>query len=193
MSNIDEKKKFILAHERKFAAQLGREVMQKPKLSSWMVMIPFIFLFYFQDLSKYKNGRREFTANFLLSREKALSEAEAALSEHRKHDTLSIARKADLPMKAQERYSEFLTALAEHYSSLLQADGESYEELLQSAYRQRKNYLTYIDQIGRAEKALNMALRPGLEKSVEGVADLVSSIEKNSEKLHRANAKEFFA
>lgn len=193
MASIDDKKEYILAHERKFAAQLGREIMEKPKLSSWMVLIPFIFIFYFQDFSKYKKGRREFSANFLMSREKALDEAEAALSEKRNHDMLSIARKADLPMTAQERYSEFLTTLAEHYSLLLQVDGDGFEELLRAAYIKKKNYLAFVEKLGRAEKALNKALRPGLEESVEEVGDLVSSIENNSEKLHRAIAKDIFA
>ena len=91
MASNDEKKNYILDYERKFAAQLGRAIMQKPKLSTWMVLIPFIFIFYFQDLSKYKNSRQDFSENYLHSRKIALEEAEAALAEHREHDTQAIA------------------------------------------------------------------------------------------------------
>ncbi len=195
MTSSDEKKKYILDHERKFAAQLGRAIMHKPKLSSWMVLIPFIFIFYFQDLSKYKKGRQEFSENYLLSRTKALKEAEEALAEHREHDTLVIARQAEaeLSPEGQEKYSELLAVLAEHYSSLLQADGDSYEELLQAAYRRKKSYLSYLDQLAMTEKALNKALRPELAESVEDVNEIVSSIEKHSTIIRRADAKEFFA
>jgi len=193
MASNDEKKKYILDYERKFAAQLGRATMQKPKLSSWMVLIPFIFIFYFQDLSKYKNGRREFSESYLHSRTKALHEAEAALAEHREHDTMSIASQAEISPAARGKYGEFLAVLAEHYSSLLQANGDSYEELLQAAYGRRKNYLTFLDQLGKIEKALNQELKPALAKSVEGANDIVSSIEKYSEKIRRADAKEYFA
>ena len=193
MANNDEKKKYIIEYERRFAAQLGRAIMQKPKLSSWMVLIPFIFIFYFQDLSKYKNGRKEFSENYLLSRKRALEEAEAAMAKPREHDTQAIARQAEISPAAQEKYGALLTVLSEHYSSLLQANGDSYEELLQATYSRRKNYLTFLDKLAKTEKALNQALSPGLVESVEGVNGIVSSIEKYSEKIRRADAKEYFS
>ncbi len=192
MASNDEKKNYILAYERKFAAQLGRAIMQKPKLSSWMIFIPFIFIFYFQDLSKYKNARHEFSENFLLSRRVALQEALEALAEQREPDPQALAGQAEIYPAARENYGELLAVLVEHYSSLLEANGESYEELLQTAYGRRKNYLTFLDMLGNAEKALNQALRPDLLKSVEGINGIVSSIEKYSEKIHRADAKEYF-
>ncbi|MEN8142882.1 MAG: NF038143 family protein [Thermodesulfobacteriota bacterium] len=192
MASNDEKKKFILDYERRFAAQLGRAIMDKPKLSSWMVLIPFIFIFYFQDLSKYKTGRRKFSESYLHSRTKALQEAEAALAEHREHDTLAIAGQAELSAKAREKYGELLAALVDHYSSLLQADGDSYEELLQAAYGRKKNYLTYLDQLATIEKALNKALKPDLDESVEDAKDIVSAIEKHSVLIRRTGAKELF-
>lgn len=192
MASNDEKKDYILGYERKFAAQLGRAIMQKPKLNSWMVLIPFIFIFYFQDLSKYKNARREFSENFLVSRQVALKEAEEALAEQRQPVPQDLAAQAEIYPAARENYGELLAVLTEHYFSLLQARGESYDELLQAAYGRRKNYLTFVDKLCHAEKALNRALRPDLAESVEGVNGIVSSIEKNSEKIHRAEAKEYF-
>ena len=192
MASNDEKKKYILDYERKFAAQLGRAIMDKPKLSSWMVLIPFIFIFYFQDLSKYRTGRQKFSESYLHSRTKALQEAEAVLAEHREPDTVVIAGQAEISAKARGEYGELLAALVDHYSSLLQADGDSYEELLQAAYGRKKNYLVYLDQLATIEKDLNKALRPDLAESVEDVNDIVSSIEKHSVIIRRTDAKEFF-
>ena len=133
------------------------------------IFIPFIFIFYFQDLSKYKNARREFSENYLHSRTKAFQEAETALSERRELDTHALAIHADISPAARGKYGELLAVLAEHYTSLLQADGDSYEGLLEAAYGRRKNYLGFLDQLGKVEKALNQALSPDLEESVEGV------------------------
>lgn len=192
MADIENIKKLIIAQERRFAARLCRFILHKPTLSTWMIMIPFIFIFYIQDLMKYKQGKQGFMENFLLTRNKALAEAEAALAEQRKVDARAIAQQAKLPVEAGEKYAEFIGLLADYYRGLLQAEGETYEELLQSVYGRRKDYLTHVGQLGRAEKALNKALRPELEKSTEDVADVVGCIERYSEKLRLADAKEFF-
>lgn len=193
MADSENIKKLIIAHERKFSAQLCVYILQKPTLSSWMIFIPFIFVFYIQDFLKYKNGKQAFMENFLSTRNKALDEAEAALAGQRSIDTGVIAQQAELSTEAREKYAEFMAVLAEHYSALLQATGETYDELLKSAYGRSKNYLSYLEQLGKAEKVLNKALRPGLEESTEGVADVVGSIERYSEKIRLADAKEFFA
>lgn len=193
MASHNEKKEVILGYERKFAAQLGREIMHKPKLSTWMVLIPFIFIFYFQDLSKYKQARKEFSDNYLLSRKKALREVEAALVEKRKPDLVVIADQAEIPLNARHKYGDLLSVLAGHYEALFNEDGDSYEDLLKSVYGKKGKYLAYLDALGEAEKSLNKALKPGLEKSVEGYADLVENIENKSEKLRRQKAGEVFA
>jgi hypothetical protein len=185
MADSENIKKLIIGQERKFSAQLCRFILHKPMLSSWMIFIPFIFVFYIQDFMKYKKGKQDFMENFLLTRNKALNEAEAALAEHRDIDTGIIAQQAELSPEAREEYAGFMAVLADHYSALLQATGETYEELLRSAYGRNKNYQAYIDQLGKAEKALNKALSPGLEESTEGVADVVGSIERYSEKIRR--------
>lgn len=193
MADIENMKKLIIAQERKFAAQLCRFILHKPTLSSWMIFIPFIFVFYIQDLMKYKKGKQVFMDNFILTRNKALDEAEAALADQRNVDTGVIARQANLSTEAGEKYAELMAVLADHYSGLLQAEGETCAELLRSAYGRSKNYRVYVEQLGKAEKALNKALRPVLEESNEGLADVVSSIERYSEKIRMADAKELFA
>lgn len=193
MNDVEKMKKLIIGQERKFAAQLCRFILHKPTLSSWMIFIPFIFVFYIQDLMKYKKGKQAFMENFLLTRNKALDEAEAALAEQRNVDTGVIAGQAQLSAEAGTKYAELMAVLAGHYSSLLQAEGETCEELLRSVYGRSKNYLAYIEQLGRAEKAMNKALGPDLEESTEEVATVVSSIERYSEKIRMADAKELFA
>jgi len=186
-------KELILEHEKKFAARLASHVLVKPKLSAWMIFIPFIFIFYFQDFSKYKKQRKEFLDNWLLSRKKALNEAEEAIDEGRKPDTQSLANQANLKAKVTGKYDRLLEVMAKHYTLLLNARGDTYEALIRSAYGNRQGeYLFFINQLTDAEKALNKALAPGLRKTSEGVGATIKKIEKNSEKLRRQEVSKIF-
>jgi hypothetical protein len=193
MINHNDNKELILAQERKFAAQLGRSVFSKPQLHTWMILIPFLFVFFIQDLMKYKKGRRAFSDNYLLSHEKALNEAEDALVQGRKPDAEAIARQADLKGKARERYAEFLTVLVEHYTCLLQAKGDSYESLVRSAYgNSRTNFLLFTNLLNQAEKKLNQALTPQLSKDQDGVASTIQKMERGLNQLRRSEAEQIF-
>ena len=193
MQNQHDKKELILAQERIFAAQLGRLVFNKPQLHTWMILIPFLFVFFIQDLMKYKNGRRAFSENYLSSHEKALNEAEDALIQGRKPDAGAIARQANLKGKAQEQYAEFLTVLVEHYTCLLQANGDSYESLVKSAYgNNRTNFLLYTKLLNQAEKKLNQSLTPQLSKDQDGVNDTIQKMEVGSNQLRRTEAEQIF-
>ena len=193
MVSQNDKREIILAQEKKFAAQLGGRVLNKPKLHAWMILIPFLFLFFIQDLMKYKNGRKAFSGNYLLSHEKAYNEAEDALSQGKKPDADAIARQAGLQGKAQERYAEYLTVLIEHYSCLLQASGDSYESLVRSAYgNNRKDFLLFHNRLNQAEKKLSQALTPQLSKEEEGVDLTVQKMEIESNQLRRTEAEQIF-
>lgn len=188
-----DNKPIILDHEKRFAATLANGVLHKPKLSSWMIFIPFIFIFYFQDFSNYKKQRRAFIDNYLLSRKRALNEAERALTENRNPDIDAVANRSELKEKPKVKYKELLTLLMDHYTSLLNASGENFEALVKSAYGKKKmNYAVFIHQLNTAEKALNAALKPQLKKTEEGVSQTIRKIETRSEKLRRQQLEMFY-
>jgi hypothetical protein len=193
MISKNEKIEMILAQEENFAWQLGRRVLTKPKLHTWMILIPFLFVFFIQDLLKYKKGRKAFSDNYLLSHEKALKEAEDALAQGRKPDAEAVARQASLEGTSQEKYAEFLGVLVEHYTCLLQTKGDSYQSLVKSAYgNSRTNFLLFINILNQAEKKLNQALTAQLSKKQEGVDLTIQKIEAASNELRRAEADQIF-
>lgn len=193
MLSRDEKKELILSRERTFAAQLGQVVLSKPKVHAWMIFIPFLFVFFIQDLMKYKKGRKEFSENYLLSHVRALQEAENALVEERKPDTDSIARQSELKGKARQKYAAILAILAEHYIGLLEAEGEGFPSLVKAAYGDNyTNYLLFLNQLAQAEKSLNEALLPRLSKTREGVHSVIEKMEDGSNRLRRAEAEKIF-
>lgn len=186
-------KELIMEYEKKFAARLANFVIVKPKLSVWMIFIPFIFIFYFQDFSKYKQQRKEFLENWFLSRKKALNEAEEAIDEGRKPDTACLANQADLKPKVADQYNRLLEVMVNHYTLLLKVKGDTYDALVRSAYGNRQgDFRFFINQLIDAEKALNKALVPQLRKTDEGVGATIKKIEKGSDKLRRQEVNEIF-
>lgn len=194
--SLDDKKEMILARQRIFAEELGRRVLFKPQLHVWMILIPIIFVFYLQDLMKYKNGRREFADNFLLSHFKALNEAADALAAGREPDAEAIARQSGLQSEAEGEYAHYLQMLIEHYHRLLQAEGNDYEALIRAAYdNNHSNFLLYINQLHQAEVGLNRALSPELHTGKEGaenVTQVITRIEAEANRLRRREAEEIF-
>ncbi len=189
-----DNKELVLDHEKKFAALLANKILVKPTLSAWMIFIPFIFIFYFQDFAAYKKQRKEFLANWLLSRKKALNEAGDAIEEKRRPDTKGLAKEANLKAAVTARYDRLLKVMATHYTLLLNAEGRTYDVLVRSAYGNRKgDYLFFINQLSDAETALNKALAPQLRKTSEGVRATIKKIEKHSEKLRHLEISEIFA
>ncbi len=193
MNTIENTKDIIINHERKYAAQLGRLIMEKPKLSSLMIFIPFLFIFYIQDLLKYKKARKDFSINFLLSREKALQEAVEVLSEDRKPDTFAIAEQAGLPQKSAKKYADYLEVLTAHYACLLKGKGTDYEALIRSAYNNNKqNFENFINRLTQSEISLNKTLKPKLKKDQAGVTETIKKIENGNNKLRRAEIELIF-
>lgn len=192
--DIEKRKEILLAHEREFSAKLATAVIAKPKLSTWMIFIPFIFIFYFQDLSQYRKQRKAFIENFFLTRKKAVNEAAAALEENRKPDTGSLAEQADLKGDAVEKYARFMGVLADHYIGLMSAaDIADYAELVRTAYGpKRGNYLRFINQMETAEKELNKSLKSRIRKTNEGVGDTIRNMEIQSHKLRRKEMEEIY-
>ncbi len=193
METPSDNKSIILAHEKIFAATLANKILHKPKLSAWMIFIPFIFIFYFQDFSKYKKQRKEFIDNYLLSRKRALNEAERAIDENRKPDVDAVADRSELKEKPKVKYRELIAFLINHYVALLKASGETFEALVKSAYGKKKiNYALFIHQLNTVEKNLNSALKPQLKKTQEGVGETIKKIENQSEKLRRQEIEAFY-
>ena len=78
MTTVRPQRTIILQNEEKFALQLASKVLEKPKLSIWMIMVPIIFVYYFYKMQKYSEGRKVFAENYLVSHKRALKAVVAA-------------------------------------------------------------------------------------------------------------------
>ena len=192
MITLEKKKDMILAKETAFASAVSAAVIDKPQLSLWMILIPVIFVHFFYRLNKYSQGRKDFTRQFLTSRERSLNEALEALESDRKPDTNKIRQMATIPEGTSKTYVKWVRVMVDHYTDLLASQGETYEEMVRSVYKNRTNYLLFLNSLGEAEKAFDNALKPHLKKDTNGVNDIVNRMEACTTQLRRDEASRIF-
>jgi hypothetical protein len=192
MSETLEKSTHILRHEEGFAGAIAAVVIEKPQLSIWMILIPIIFVYHIYRFQKYSDGRKMFVKNYMISRKRALEEALVVVNTGNEPDIDRLVEMSTIPEVARQQYAEFMAVLIEHYADLLSSEGDNFDELVRSAYRNRTNYLLFLNRLNQTERALNKALKPHLEETLEGVNDIVRTIESRSEGLRRDTAERIF-
>ncbi|MFW9998341.1 MAG: NF038143 family protein [Candidatus Odinarchaeota archaeon] len=194
METLANKKKWILDQERGFAQDLARRVIDIPRLSMWMILIPIILVYHVYRHNNALKGRSAFVEHYLLSRTRSLEEAYHALTEQRSPDIDGVvARAVDLPPSARSAYKSWIAVLTRHYGDLLQASGTDFKELVQSAYHNRSNYLILLNQLNQLEKSLNAALNTHLAESTANVAETIQRIEAATTELRRHQAEACFS
>ena len=192
MSEKKEKSAIILEQEEEFAVILATQIIHKPQLSLWMILIPIFFVFYFNDLSKYRKGCNKFAENYLLDKKRALNEAVEVVNRGKEPDIHALANLLKMNSKAREKQANILTVLIEHYTVLLNADGEDFASLIRSAYGTITNYLLFLNRLNQAEKEGNKSLEPDIKEPYEVINDIVSRMEVLTEKLRRETAESIF-
>lgn len=192
MASLDHKKELILRHEEKFAHSVAMTVIDKPKLSIWMILIPIIFIHFFYRFKKFTQGRNEFARQFMITRKRSLEEAAASLEDDRRPDVEALVKMSSSPSPTHADYGEWLKVLLDHYRQLLRSEGDSIEALIRSSYKTRTNYLLFINQLNRVERQFDTALKPFLRETTQGVDGIVTAIEKRCEELRRKDAETFF-
>jgi hypothetical protein len=192
ISDISEKKRIILAYEERFADSLALQVLDRPRLSVWMILIPVIFVYYFFQYQKFVTGRKDFTEHYLVSLRRALDEAFDSIREHRDPDITGIAELSDVLEDVLPYQADLLAVRVEHYTKLLLADGDTFEDLLRAAYRSATDLLLFFNRLCQAEQQVNKALLPHLEKNIDGIHSVIGRIEQQSDNLRRDSVNIIF-
>ena len=193
MISTEEKAAFVVAQEEAFAQTLALQVLERPKLSIWMILIPIIFVYFFYQYQKFNNSRKAFCENYLISRKRALNEALEVIRTGRKPDINALAQQSKLPDQIRKKNADVLAVLVNHYIDLMRADGEDFQALVRRAYKNRTNFLLFINQLNQAEKTLNSALEPHLAQTSGDVSDIIRLIDLHSEKIRREISEKIFA
>ena len=192
MTEIDTKVDLIVQYETIQARRLAERVIFKPPLTVWYILIPVIFVYYFYRLSRYANSRKEFVEHYMRSRRRAVETAAEGLAGDRPPDIEGLVARSSTPGEAKKAYRAYTKVLVAHYTDLLKAGGEDMDALLRSAYRNRGNYLLYLNQLGRAERDLDQVLAPVLAEEHPAVGETIALIEQQIEQLRRSEAERIF-
>jgi hypothetical protein len=191
MTTLTQKRDILLQRELAFANAIGAAVFEKPKVSFWIVLIPFLFLYFIYRMQRYKSGRMKFDEEFMTTRRRAMAAALNALETKGLPDTDEVARNSGLPAPLQEPYLSWVKTLAEYYMDLLSADGENFESLVRAAYRSRTEYLLILNRLTTVEREFYSALKPHMD-AAEEASDIIATIESQSQKLRRELAEQIF-
>ncbi len=190
--SLEEKRDQILDSEKLFCHQVSAEILDKPRLGVWMILIPIFCVFYFYQLKRYSDGRREFAANFLITRERALNSAYTSVLEGRKVEIEKIVQAGDIPEYSQDEYRNWLTLLTDHYRALMQGKGTRLEELVKSVYSSKKQFIRFLQELNRVEREFNSKLQPHLALDNSEAQEIISKIENTTAKLRRQYVNEIF-
>ena len=192
MASLTEKSDLIRSNETTFAYSLSLIVIEKPKISVWMILIPIILVYHMYRHKSYVEGRRTFAENFLITRNRALEAAVGSIANEDPLDESSVVKEANIPESTKEDYAAWVRVLMTHYNDLLRCEGDSFDALVRSAYKNKTNYLLFLNILNKSEKRFNSALKPHLQDTTEGVDEIIERMEKGSEKLRYKDAERIF-
>ena len=182
----------ILAEERRFAALVSAKVIEKPKLAVWMILIPVFFVFYFWQLTRYSDGRKNFAVKFLTTRKRSLEQAFESVVSGKGPDVESVVQASDIPAEIRKDYRRWVALLVDHYRDLIPAHGSSYAALVRSVYKSRTNYLLFLNRLNQVEREFDAALKPHIAKTTEGANGIIKLMEESTGSIRRQLAEEIF-
>lgn len=191
-SDIDTKQALIIQYETIQAQRLAQQVIFKPPLTVWYILIPVIFVYYFYRLSRYASGRKEFVEHYMRSIKKAIAAAADSASSNQPLRIDDLVNRSGAPAEAKKAFKAYMQVLVDHYLDLIRTDGDEVTTLIRKTYRTRSNYLLFLNRLRQVEKDLNRALAPRLEKENPDVGETVTLIERQVEQLRRVEADRIF-
>ena len=193
MSTLEEKRARILDYERQFAYQLAARVLDKPRLSIWMILIPIILVFHIYRHQRYVDGKKTFAENYLVTRKRALAEACESISAGRAPRIDTIVDKAGIPPETRAAYGEWVVELVDHYADLLGAGGGSLEEMIRRVFRNRTNYQLFLRRLGDKERQFHAVLQPSVEETTPEAGLVIARMEAGAETLRKEHAAAVFS
>lgn len=189
--NLYEKNyKTILKNEERIARKVTSEIIEKPQISPWMILIPILFVPYLQRYEKYKHLVDSFSQGYLFTKklalETAMSMVRDGISKDQAHANVvtSIQHESHAKKHISEIYQKQIKEtelLVEHFYQLLQGEGEKIALLIKNVYPEEANYRTFLKSLKEAETAVNKAsiLAINADKSdKEELPKIITNMEK---------------
>lgn len=159
-----DKQEIIVRHERQFARELTAAVLEKPELSVWMILIPFLFIVFMQRQQKFRQLEETFLRGYLYTKNIALADAGRLLTgtpaSAVEAETALAVRKNPEAGPAIQRLYQFqlheIELLREHYRRLLSTQAADYASMVRAAY-QPEEFQLFLVELAQRERLVNEA------------------------------------
>lgn len=193
MNSQQSKKILILEYEERFAHAVSDNIIKKPQMTVWMILIPIILVYHMYRYQRYVKDRNSFAENYLVMRRQALEEAYTSYAGNRKPDFAKLIKMSKAPNGTAKQCNAWLETIVNHYQHLFRAEGDNYDALIRSSYKNRANYLLFLNKLNEVERQFNTALKPYLEETAESVDEIIFRMGKCSEELRKDQATRIFS
>ncbi|MDO9567168.1 MAG: NF038143 family protein [Candidatus Desulfaltia sp.] len=192
--NLQQSKKIlILEDEKRFAHAVSESIFEKPQMTVWMILIPIILVYHMYRYQRYVKDRNSFTENYLIMRRQALEEAYTSFAGNRKPDFAKLIKMSNVPNGTAKQCNAWLETIVSHYQHLFSAEGDSYDALIRSSYKNRANYLLFLNKLNEVERQFSVALTAYIEETAERVDETITRMGKCSEALRKDQATRIFS
>ncbi len=195
--SLKEKYDVIYSYEEQFAYRLGKEIIQKPEISVWMILLPVLFVHHMYKVNLYKAGIKSFAQGILDPREKALSKAynDVSAGKETAYEVKDYFPDIDLGAEKQTKLAEkqvaVIRGMEKHYFNLLKSPGQNFEELFRKAYPTQGDYRLYLNRMEKPEGDLYDYLNRKVHKD-DVSRKVIKDIRKFSQKMHEDELRHFF-
>jgi len=186
-------KDILVKHETAHAYELSAAVFEKPQLSVWMILIPIIFVFHMYRHQRYVNGRKAFTENYLITRNRAIDAAYSSCLNDDTTDLTQFVTTSGVPDSTKGEFRGWIKMLIEHYQTLILANGNDFESLVRDAYKTKMNYLLVINSLNTAERRFSEALKPHIGADLQAVENTIDKIDHHTEIIRKQSAELIFS
>lgn len=179
IADLGNKQRVIEEYEFSFARRLGKQVIEKPKISVWLVLLPILFVHYAQRIRQYKSGLQQFCDGLLHARKFALAAEVADLlgggevPDYRESFLKAHPDPSDDVREVLRHQLAEIAFLRPHYRLLLtQAKVDDYGVMIRRAYSSEADYRRFLEDLEQIEEqvrqAVLQAFQPGREAAEVG-------------------------
>ena len=174
-SKLVENCRIIREHEFNFARRLAKGVLQRPKISVWLILVPVLFIYYVRRIKIYKADLQRVCDGVVHTKNFALDAAAAELQGEAVPDFRKqfLGKHPNPTRKVEEVFSHQaaeIELLMAHYRRLLAESAEDFSGLVRGVYKAKRSYREFLEMRGRAEEKLGTAVVEAFQSGEEARA-----------------------
>lgn len=154
----------IWNQENQFAYAVAKQVLEKPKISVWLILMPILFLYYAHKIQQYKAGVHGFGKGLarskILALDSALEEVKTGKKDESYNETFVSKELGNSPnvMRVRDMQVAEVELLKAHYQKLLRERGASYQAVIKKAYKTGGEYRFFLNKLAKAEEDVHDAV-----------------------------------